>query len=152
WLQQELMLPTSSHDWVSMLLLVNNDESSAFDQFFPLWGRFLHAWPSSTGHEVNPESFFDVKPGHLFDRLTRTRGSGSYYRSLTRLRAYLDGHATAYRIHHQIYPEEVDLVAFTEWLREKNKMRGQYRWERIILYWTQDEKQALTVFFDLLDE
>ncbi len=73
--------------------------------------------------------------------------------SLSQLQTFLDGYTFALRqVNLPVSQEEQDFEQFQEWIEAKfNQYSTQY-WSRIILFYSEDERDALERFFGLFNE
>jgi hypothetical protein len=73
--------------------------------------------------------------------------------SITHLRTFLAGYFFA---RHQLGEPETEqekqFVNFQSWIQEKFKITSSQSWDKIILFFSQDEHKALEQFFELFDE
>jgi hypothetical protein len=73
--------------------------------------------------------------------------------SILHLRTFLAGYFFAR--HHLGEPEtaqEKQFSNFQAWIQEKFKITSSQSWDKIILFFSQDEHKALEQFFELFDE
>lgn len=73
------------------------------------------------------------------------------HRSIWGLGAFLSGYAFAQS---QIEDQESDMFLrdFQRWIYKRFEVTGTQGWERIICFYSEDERDALDVFWSLLDE
>ena len=73
--------------------------------------------------------------------------------SITHLRSFLSGYFFA---RHQLGASETDQEKhfdnFQTWIQQKFKITTSQSWDKIILFFSQDEQKALEQFFELFDE
>jgi len=73
--------------------------------------------------------------------------------SITHLQSFLAGYFVA---RHQLGEAETDqekhFANFDTWIQEKFKIKSSQSWDKIILFFSQDERQALDLFFELFNE
>lgn len=73
--------------------------------------------------------------------------------SIICLQAFLSGYSVAkYELGEQPTKQEKDFREFPEWIRKKFNVQTSQSWANIILFYSEDESQALDRFFALLDE
>lgn len=73
--------------------------------------------------------------------------------SIICLQAFLSGYSVAkYELGEQPTKQEKDFREFPEWVRKKFNVQTSQSWANIILFYSEDESQALDRFFALLDE
>jgi len=93
----------------------------------------------------------------IFELLERIRKRPGMYlstnHSIGRLQSFLDGYYFA-KIAFNIPPSEQDVQwsLFKEWLYRKYSIRSSQSWAQIILFFSNDECEAMGQFFELLDE
>lgn len=74
-------------------------------------------------------------------------------RSLSHLVTFLDGYTFALRqLQIPVTPEERIFEGFQEWIEERFDRASTQHWSRIILFYSEDERDALETFFALFDE
>jgi hypothetical protein len=115
--------------FASLLALVSNSDSCAFDLFYRELDEYLaanfdaahnsalwpHQWPWPPGA---------ISPGY---------GNREAARNVTRLHAFLAGEAEALRSAGVENPTTARLVRFEAWLNEREKLGTDCRWDRIVL-------------------
>lgn len=73
--------------------------------------------------------------------------------SITNFQSFLAGYFFA---RHQLGEPETEqekhFVNFEPWIQQKFKITSSQSWDKIILFFSQDEHQALERFFELFDE
>ena len=73
--------------------------------------------------------------------------------SITHLQSFLAGYFFA---RHQLGEVETEqekhFANFDPWIQEKFKITSSQSWDKIILFFSQDERQALDLFFELFNE
>ncbi|KOR34205.1 hypothetical protein AM228_25370 [Planktothricoides sp. SR001] len=73
--------------------------------------------------------------------------------SITHLQSFLAGYFFA---RHQLgeveTEQEKQFANFDPWIQEKFKITSSQSWDKIILFFSQDERQALDLFFELFNE
>lgn len=89
----------------------------------------------------------------LFQLLERIKARPAMYLgkpSLTRLKAFLDGYIGARNDLGFPLPEQEEILNnFQIWIQAKFKISSSHSFADIILFYCQDEREALTKFFDL---
>lgn len=92
----------------------------------------------------------------LYDLLGKIKQRSSLYlgnRSLSHLHVFLDGYTFARRqIGIPITEQETKFEEFQEWIENRFNQADTQSWSRIILFYAEDEADALKRFFDLFEE
>lgn len=74
-------------------------------------------------------------------------------RSIAHLQVFLDGYTFARReLDVPLTEEERDFEDFQEWVEKRFNQPSTQSWERIILFYSEDERDALDKFFDLFED
>ncbi|MBD2182859.1 hypothetical protein H6S82_04315 [Planktothrix sp. FACHB-1355] len=74
-------------------------------------------------------------------------------RSSGHLQVFLDGYTFARReLDVPLTEEERDFEDFQEWIEKRFNQPSTQSWERIILFYSEDERDALDKFFDLFED
>lgn len=74
-------------------------------------------------------------------------------RSLTHLKTFIDGYTFALRqAHIPVSQEEEEFEEFQEWIEQKYNQYSTQHWSKIILFYSEDERDALDNFFELFTE
>lgn len=92
----------------------------------------------------------------LYDLLAKIKQRPSLYlgkRSLSHLHVFLDGYSFACRqIGIPVTEQEKDFAEFQEWIEHRFNQENTQSWSRIILFYTEDEADALNRFFELFED
>jgi hypothetical protein len=92
----------------------------------------------------------------LYDLLNKIKQRPSLYlgkRSLSHLQVFLDGYTFARRqLGIPITEQERKFEEFQVWIEHKFNQADTQSWSRIILFYSEDESDALMRFFDLFEE
>jgi hypothetical protein len=92
----------------------------------------------------------------LYDLLNKIKQRSSLYlgkRSLSHLQVFLDGYTFARRqLGIPITEQERKFEEFQEWIEHRFNQADTQSWSRIILFYSEDESDALMRFFDLFEE
>lgn len=73
--------------------------------------------------------------------------------AISNLRSYLSGYLVAKRELGIIPTEfELELNQFSDWIKQKFHIDSEQSWDKIILFYSEDEKVALKRFFELFNE
>jgi hypothetical protein len=94
--------------------------------------------------------------GNFYDLLEKIRKRPSMYLgqpSIGHLRACLSGYILARReLEVAQTDQELRFIEFQDWLRQKFQVTSGQSWDKIILFYCEDERGALDQFFQLWDE
>jgi len=92
----------------------------------------------------------------LYDLLGKIKKRSSLYlgkQSLSHLNVFLDGYTFARRqLGIPLTEEEKKFEDFQEWIENRFNQADTQSWSRIILFYSEDEADALKRFFDLFEE
>jgi hypothetical protein len=92
----------------------------------------------------------------LYDLLGKIKKRSSLYlgkQSLSHLHVFLDGYTFARRqLGIPLTEEEKKFEDFQEWIEIRFNQADTQSWSRIILFYSEDESDALKRFFDLFEE
>jgi len=92
----------------------------------------------------------------FYEMLTKIKQRPSMYlgrRSLSHLQVFLDGYSLARReMEVPITEEEREFEEFQEWIERRFDQPSTQSWDRIILFYSEDEREALDRFFELFGE
>ncbi|MEG3439172.1 hypothetical protein V0288_18745 [Pannus brasiliensis CCIBt3594] len=89
----------------------------------------------------------------LIDKIKKRPALYLGRRSLSHLCTFLDGYTFALRQQDiPVSTEERIFEGFQEWIEEKFDRASTQHWSRIILFSSEDERDALETFFELFDE
>lgn len=73
--------------------------------------------------------------------------------SITHLQTFLDGYTFACREHGvPVTEEEREFEDFQDWIEQRFNQQSTQSWTRIILFYSEDERDALDRFFELFAE
>ncbi|MEC4813510.1 MAG: hypothetical protein SAK29_09600, partial [Scytonema sp. PMC 1069.18] len=74
-------------------------------------------------------------------------------RSITHLQTFLDGYTFGLRqVDVPVTEEEQEFEKFQEWIEQRFNQHSTQSWSRIILFYSEDEIDALERFFELFEE
>lgn len=74
-------------------------------------------------------------------------------RSLSQLQTFLDGYTFALRqVNIPVSEQEREFEHFQEWIEKKYNQPCTQHWSKIILFYAEDEAEALAQFFELFEE
>ncbi|MBD2202391.1 hypothetical protein H6G33_36165 [Calothrix sp. FACHB-1219] len=89
----------------------------------------------------------------MLDKIKQKPGIflGKY--SITRLRAFLDGYMSS-REDLGLPPtqQEIEFNQFPDWIQTRFKITSAHGWDSIILFYSEDEREALNNFFELFEQ
>ena len=92
----------------------------------------------------------------LYDLLGKIKQRSSLYlgkQSLSHLHVFLDGYTFARRqLGIPVTEQETKFEEFQEWIENRFNQVDTQSWSRIILFYAEDEADALKRFFDLFEE
>jgi hypothetical protein len=92
----------------------------------------------------------------LYDLLGKIKQRSSLYlgkRSLSHLHVFLDGYTFARRqFGIPVTEQETKFQEFQEWIEHRFNQADTQSWSRIIIFYAEDEADALKRFFDLFEE
>jgi hypothetical protein len=92
----------------------------------------------------------------LYDLLEKIKQRSSLYlgkRSLSHLHVFIDGYTFARRqLGIPVTEQETKFEEFQEWMENRFNQADTQSWSRIILFYAEDESDALNRFFDLFEE
>ena len=92
----------------------------------------------------------------LYDLLGKIKQRSSLYlgkQSLSHLHVFLDGYTFARRqLGIPVTEQETKFEEFQEWVENRFNQVDTQSWSRIILFYAEDEADALNRFFDLFEE
>ena len=93
---------------------------------------------------------------NLYDLLRKIKQRPSLYlgkRSLSHLHTFLDGYTFACRqLGIPLTEQEKKIEEFQEWIEIRFNQPSTQSWSRIILFYSEDETDALNRFFNLFEE
>jgi hypothetical protein len=104
----------------------------------------------------NNHSITIVPDEYLYEMLKRIQKRPGMFLgqcSITRLRAYLDGYMGS-RTDLGLPPtqQELEFNQFQDWIQTRFKINSSHGWDSIILFYSEDEKDALNNFFELFEQ
>ena len=92
----------------------------------------------------------------LYGLLEKIKQRSSLYlgkRSLSHLHVFIDGYTFARRqLGIPVTEQETKFEEFQEWIEKRFNQADTQSWSRIILFYSEDEADALKRFFDLFEE
>lgn len=151
-----------SISWAQIILGRSSSERSAFSEFLELLEQFLKQKDSldnsneseDNSHLLSQQSV--LKSRSLYKLLEGIKSRPGMYlgtSSITKLDMTLRGYDLARR-EVGILPgeEEKEFAGFESWIQEKYEIKSGQSWAKIILFYSVDEPEALTRFFELFEE
>jgi hypothetical protein len=94
--------------------------------------------------------------GNLYALIEKIKKRPSMYlgrRSISNLRSCIAGYILARReLGIPQTEQEREFVEFQEWIKNKFNITSSQSWDSIILFYSEDERNALDRFFDLFEE
>lgn len=97
----------------------------------------------------------DVKAEYLYEMLQRIKQRPGMYLgrcSITRLRSFLDGYMDARQdLCLPLTEQEQEFGGFQEWVQKRFNINSNHSWDSIILFYSADEREALSTFFELFE-
>ena len=143
--------PSTVFNAFSQLRLLAGD-TGAFHLFFEELNLFANLFPDCLAPRAQSAGK-KISRAEVIASIRRKPGLYLGRKSVSRLRAFLDGDAYAFKKSGLAGKIDPDLDEFEKWLMANEGMRSQFRWERVILlYANQNEEIAFDLFFDRLDE
>lgn len=89
----------------------------------------------------------------LIERLKKRPGMYLGKASIIRFKSFLDGYVGARNdFGFPLTQDEQKFNQFQEWIQERFKITSSHSWADIILFYSQDERDALKQFFELFEE
>ncbi|MCL1474659.1 hypothetical protein [Argonema antarcticum] len=92
----------------------------------------------------------------FYDLLQKIKQRPSLYlgnRSINHLQVFLDGYTFARRqLGVPLTEEEREFENFQEWIEQRFNQPSTQSWARIILFYSEDERDALDSFFELFED
>jgi hypothetical protein len=97
-----------------------------------------------------------VKVQDFYDLIQKIHHRPALYlgkKSLSHLQVFLDGYTFSRReMGIPLSAQEQDFEQFQDWIEQRFSQRHTQSWARIILFYAEDEADALDRFFELFDE
>ena len=162
WIQQKLKIKTVN-SWANIIQLFCINDREAFNYFFELLAEFNqgekpseppslkeYAWknPQATPPITADNNFYQ-----LLDKIKTRPALYLGKRSIFSLQAFLDGYTCAYRqLAIPVTEQEQEIAEFQDWIEKQFNQPSTQSWARIILFYSEDESQALDTFFQLFED
>ncbi len=151
-----------SLSWANIILRRHLVENCAFFEFFELFEQFLKEKDSREIPNENEDNSHLIsqpsnrRPRTLYEFLEWIKHRpGMYlgYSSITRLEMILRGYDLARReLGIPLDEQEREFASFQSWIQNKYEIKSGQSWGKIILFFSIDEHEAFTKFFELFEE
>ncbi len=162
WIQQKLKIKTVN-SWANIIQLFCINDREAFNYFFELLAEFNqgekpseppflkeYAWknPQATPPITADKNFYQ-----LLDKIKTRPALYLGKRSIFSLQAFLDGYTFACRqLAIPVTEQEQEFAEFQNWIEKQFNRQSTKSWARIILFYSEDESQAIDTFFELFED
>lgn len=162
WIQQKLKIKTVN-SWANIIQLFCINDREAFNYFFELLAEFNqgekpseppslkeYAWknPQATSPITADNNFYQ-----LLDKIKTRPALYLGKRSIFSLQAFLDGYTFACRqLAIPVTEQEQEFAEFQDWIEKQFNRQSTKSWARIILFYSEDESQAIDTFFQLFKD
>lgn len=162
WIQQKLTIKTVN-SWANIIQLFCINDREAFNYFFELLAEFNqgekpseppflkeYAWknPQATSPIIADNNFYQ-----LLDKIKTRPALYLGKRSIFSLQAFLDGYTCACRqLGIPVTEQEQEFAEFQDWIEKQFNRQSSKSWARIILFYSEDESQAIDKFFELFED
>jgi hypothetical protein len=162
WIQKKLKVKTVN-SWANIIQLFCINDREAFNYFFELLAEFNQgekpSEPSSlkeyawTNPQATPSITADNNFYQLLDKIKTRPALYLGKRSICSLPAFLDGYTCAcHQLGIPVTEQEQEFAEFQDWIEKKINQPSTQSWARIILFYSEDESQALDTFFQLFED
>lgn len=162
WIQQKLKIKTVN-SWANIIQLFCINDREAFNYFFELLAEFNqgekpseppslkeYAWKNP---QATPPITVDNNFYQLLDRIKTRPALYLGKRSIFSLQAFLDGYTFACRqLAIPVTEQEQEFAEFQNWIEKQFNRQSTKSWARIILFYSEDESQAIDTFFELFKD
>jgi len=162
WIQQKLKIKTVN-SWANIIQLFCINDREAFNYFFELLAEFNqgekpseppslkeYAWKNP---QATPPIIVDNNFYQLLDRIKTRPALYLGKRSIFSLQALLDGYTFACRqLAIPVTEQEQEFAEFQNWIEKQFNRQSTKSWARIILFYSEDESQAIDTFFELFKD
>jgi hypothetical protein len=161
WIQKKLKVKTVN-SWANIIQLFCINDREAFNYFFELLAKFNQgekpSEPSSLKEYAwkNPQATPPITAdNNFYQLLDKIKTRPALYlgkRSIFSLQAFLDGYTCACRqLGIYVTEQEQEFAEFQDWIEKQFNQQSTRSWARIILFYSEDESQALDTFFQLFE-
>jgi hypothetical protein len=162
WIQKKLKVKTVN-SWANIIQLFCINDREAFNYFFELLAEFNQgetpSEPSSLKEYAwkNPQATPPITAdNNFYQLLDKIKTRPALYlgkRSIFSLQAFLDGYTCACRqLGISVTEQEQEFAEFQDWIEKQFNQPSTHSWARIIVFYSEDESQALDTFFELFDK
>ena len=162
WIQQKLKIKTVN-SWANIIQLFCINYREAFNYFFELLAEFNqgekpseppslkeYAWKNP---QATPPITVDNNFYQLLDRIKTRPALYLGKRSIFSLQAFLDGYTfTCRQLAIPVTEQEQEFAEFQNWIEKQFNRQSTKSWARIILFYSEDESQAIDTFFELFKD
>ena len=162
WIQKKLKVKTVN-SWANIIQLFCINDREAFNYFFELLAEFNqgekpseppslkeYAWKNP---QATPPITVDNNFYQLLDRIKTRPALYLGKRSIFSLQAFLDGYTFACRqLAIPVTEQEQEFAEFQNWIEKQFNRQSTKSWARIILFYSEDESQAIDTFFELFKD
>ncbi len=162
WIQQKLKIKTVN-SWANIIQLFCINDREAFNYFFELLAEFNQGEKPSEPPFLkeydwkNPQATSPITADkNFYQLLDKIKTRPALYlgkRSIFSLQAFLDGYTFAYRqLAIPVTEQEQEFAEFQNWIEKQFNRQSTKSWARIILFYSEDESQAIDTFFELFKD
>ena len=152
-----------SISWDMIILGTCVSERSAFSRFFELFEQFLLEKDNlqvnpdenqANSHPISqPSNWRSLTLCEILEGVKRRPGMFLGTSSITRLEMYLRGYDLARReMDIPLDEQEREFAGFQSWIQNQYEIKSGQSWGKIILFYSVDEPEALTKFFELFEQ
>ena len=161
WIQKKLKVKTVN-SWANIIQLFCINDREAFNYFFELLAEFNQGEKPSEPPSLkeyawkNPQATPSITAdNNFYQLLDKIKARPALYlgkRSIFSLQAFLDGYTCACRqLGIPVTEQEQEFAEFQDWIEKQFNQQSTRSWARIILFYSEDESQALDTFFQLFE-
>ena len=162
WIQKKLKVKTVN-SWANIIQLFCINDREAFNYFFELLSEFNQGEKPSEPASLkeyawkNPQATPPITAdNNFYQLLDKIKARPALYlgkRSIFSLQAFLDGYTCACRqLGIPVTEQEQEFAEFQDWIEKQFNQQSTRSWARIILFYSEDESQALDTFFQLFED
>ncbi|MBE9120121.1 hypothetical protein IQ269_04700 [Tychonema sp. LEGE 07199] len=162
WIQKKLKVKTVN-SWANIIQLFCINDREAFNYFFELLAEFNQGEKPSEPASLkeyawkNPQATPPITAdNNFYQLLDKIKARPALYlgkRSIFSLQAFLDGYTCACRqLGIPVTEQEQEFAEFQDWIEKQFNQQSTRSWARIILFYSEDESQALDTFFQLFED
>jgi hypothetical protein len=162
WIQQKLKIKTVN-SWANIIQIFCINDREAFNYFFALLAEFNQGEKPSESPSLkeyawkNPQAKSTITAdNNFYQLLDKIKTRPALYlgkRSILSLQAFLDGYSFACRqLAIPVTEQEQEFAEFQDWIEKQFNRPSTKSWARIILFYSEDESQAIDTFFELFED